>query len=232
MKLRERQKDILLKIVKDYVALVRPISSKFLKDKYKLPFSSATIRSEMQKLTQEGFLFQPHTSAGRIPTDRGYRIFVDEILKEGPKDIKLKDYSKEKFEDEFCFLRSLLRDLSKLSNVFISVYVEKKKWYFEEGWKEVLKEPEFFQRDCLFEFTLFVKKIEKAIQRLELNSEIKVWIGREIPFKEGEKFSLISCKTSLPEFGKMIISFSGPQRMDYNKNISILKSLKEQLNNL
>jgi len=232
MRLKERQKDILLKIVKDYVNLVQPISSKFLKEKYKLPVSSATIRFEMQRLTQDGFLFQPHTSAGRIPTDRGYRVFVDELLKEEPKEIQIKNYLKEKFEDEFCFLRSLLKDLSQLSNVFVSAYVKKRGWYFEEGWKEVLKEPEFCERDCLFQFTLFAKKIEKIIQRWELNSELKVWIGREIPFKEGGKFSLILCNTILPELGKIIISFSGPQRMDYNKNISILKALKKQLNNL
>ncbi len=232
MILKERQKDILLKIVQDYVSLAQPISSKFLKEKHKLPFSPATIRSEMQKLTQEGFLFQPHTSAGRIPTDRGYRVFVDEVLKKEPKEIQVKNYSKEKFKDEFCFLRSLLADLSRLSNVFVSVYVEKKKWYVEEGWKEILKEPEFQERDFLFQFTLFVKKIEKIIQKWKINSEIKVWIGREMPFREGKKFSLISCKISLPELGGMRVSFSGPQRMDYNKNIGILKSLKNQLNNL
>jgi transcriptional regulator of heat shock response len=232
MKLKERQKDILLKIVKDYVALVQPISSKFLKEKYKLSFSSATIRSEMQKLTQGGFLFQPHISAGRIPTDRGYRVFVDEILKGESRKIQIKNYLNEKFEDEFSFLQSLLKDICKLSHVFVSVYVEEKKWYFEKGWQEILNEPEFSERNFLFQFILFIKKVEKTIERLKLNSEIKVWIGREIPFKEGKNFSLISCRISLPELGKTIISFSGPQRMDYNRNINILKSLKEQLRNL
>ena len=78
--LTQRQSEILDRIVRDYIALAEPVSSRLLEKKHDFGVSPATIRNEMQKLTDRGYLFQPHTSAGRVPTDRGYRFFVDELL--------------------------------------------------------------------------------------------------------------------------------------------------------
>ncbi len=76
----DRQADILNEIIKEYIKLASPVSSHSLEKKKGLNISSATIRNEMQKLTDEGYLCQPHTSAGRLPTDKGYRFFVDQLF--------------------------------------------------------------------------------------------------------------------------------------------------------
>jgi heat-inducible transcriptional repressor len=81
-KLTDRQEFLLGLIVREYVETVQPVGSKTLVDRYHLNFSSATTRNDMLALTEEGYLRQPHTSAGRVPTEEGYRYFVQRLLGE------------------------------------------------------------------------------------------------------------------------------------------------------
>jgi heat-inducible transcriptional repressor len=78
--LTERQKALLLVIIRDYIDAAQPVGSQRLVDRYHLDLSSATIRHEMAALTEMGYLRQPHTSAGRVPTEEGYRLFVSEMI--------------------------------------------------------------------------------------------------------------------------------------------------------
>jgi heat-inducible transcriptional repressor len=78
--LNERQKTLLLLIIRDYIESAQPIGSKRLVQHYHLDFSPATIRNEMAALTEMGYLRQPHTSAGRVPTEEGYRYFVSQMM--------------------------------------------------------------------------------------------------------------------------------------------------------
>ncbi len=80
MTITERQEKILNKVLQEYIKSAQPVSSQLLEKKYDFGISPATIRIEMQKLTDKGFLYQPHTSAGRVPTDKGYRLFVDKLF--------------------------------------------------------------------------------------------------------------------------------------------------------
>jgi heat-inducible transcriptional repressor len=80
----ERRLAVLRAIVGDYVATREPVGSKALVDRHNLGVSPATIRNDMAALEEEGFIAQPHTSAGRIPTDKGYRLFVDQISEVKP----------------------------------------------------------------------------------------------------------------------------------------------------
>ena len=73
----ERQEEIIKLLVKEYIKSAEPISSKFLAEKYDFGICPSTLRIEFQYLIKEGFLEQPHTSAGRVPTDKAYRFFVD-----------------------------------------------------------------------------------------------------------------------------------------------------------
>jgi len=75
----DRRARVLRAIVEDYVSTNEPVGSKALVDRHRLGVSSATIRNDMAALEQDGLIAQPHTSAGRIPTDKGYRAFVDRI---------------------------------------------------------------------------------------------------------------------------------------------------------
>src|SRR6476619_1359228 len=75
----ERRLAVLRAIVEDYVSTEEPVGSKALVERHRLGVSPATVRNDMAALEEEGFITQPHTSAGRVPTDKGYRLFVDRL---------------------------------------------------------------------------------------------------------------------------------------------------------
>jgi heat-inducible transcriptional repressor len=77
--LDDRKLDVLRAIIEDYVGTQEPVGSKALVERHRLGVSPATVRNDMAVLEDEGFIAQPHTSAGRIPTDKGYRLFVDRL---------------------------------------------------------------------------------------------------------------------------------------------------------
>jgi heat-inducible transcriptional repressor len=80
--LSERRQKLLQYIIDEYVTTAQPVGSNALVEKYRLPISAATIRNEMAALEEEGYIAQPHTSAGRVPTDRGYRYYVEALMRE------------------------------------------------------------------------------------------------------------------------------------------------------
>ncbi len=92
MALTERRAAILRMIISDYIETTQPVGSENLVQRHRLELSSATIRNEMARLEEEGYITHPHTSAGRVPTDRGYRYYVEMLMGEPelPPDEKLR----------------------------------------------------------------------------------------------------------------------------------------------
>lgn len=84
--LSDRRQIVLRALIEEYIARALPVGSRTLVERYNLGISSATVRNELSLLEEMGYLAQPHTSAGRIPTDFGYRAFVDELLSESDPD--------------------------------------------------------------------------------------------------------------------------------------------------
>src|SRR3990167_6069921 len=80
--LTDRQKALLKAIIEEYIEAAEPVGSEVIERKYDLGVSPATIRIEMVRLTEGGFLKQPHTSAGRVPTSMGFRLYISELMKE------------------------------------------------------------------------------------------------------------------------------------------------------
>lgn len=231
MKITGRQEDILEKIIREYITEAEPVSSQFLEKKYGFGLSPATIRAEMHRLEKEGFLFQPHASSGRVPTDRGYRFFVDMLTQE---DLMKDDFHftiEENFNDiENDLLRitqSLTRHLSEVSSGLAISYLAHEKILWKEGWEGVLEEPEFQERKMVFELVKFIREFEKNIENLRSESAIDVYIGRENPFFRTREFTLIYSRCALPQGKELIISILGPKRMEYDKNIGLINSLKQ-----
>src|SRR5438552_249221 len=80
--LNERRANLLNLIIEEYVDSAVPVGSKSIVEKHRFPYSSATVRIEMARLEEEGFIGQPHTSAGRVPSDKGYRYYVESLMAE------------------------------------------------------------------------------------------------------------------------------------------------------
>lgn len=88
MEIDERKMKILKAIIRDYLETGEPVGSRTISKFYELNLSSATIRNEMSDLEELGYIIQPHTSAGRIPTDKGYRLYVDDMMKEKDRQVE------------------------------------------------------------------------------------------------------------------------------------------------
>ncbi len=126
----ERQEKILNYLIKEYIDRAEPISSDLLKKSCNLDVSPATIRNDLQDLTDEGYIKQPHTSAGRIPTEKGYKLFIaitfsgkvekfpDFIIKEAKE-------AKQKIEIELELARELAKSLEEISSALsLSHHIE------------------------------------------------------------------------------------------------------------
>lgn len=112
--LTERQKKILLAVVKDYIESAEPVGSRTLSKKYFPTLSPATIRNEMADLEEMGFFYQPHTSAGRVPTNRAYRYYVNAILS-GEEELSIDEHLFRDFIDKTKEeIDSILRRVGKL----------------------------------------------------------------------------------------------------------------------
>jgi len=241
MTLSDRQTEILIKIVKDYIDTADPVSSDFLKNKYELDLSSATIRMEMQKLADMGYISQPHTSAGRIPTDKGYRFFVDFLTQKQLEKIisrkvidEIRRINKE-IEDYLIFLQEFNKLLASVSSGLAISYLEKNKVFLKEGWENVFQGPEFSDSSMIKDFCRTVSYFEKNIENFDLGElPFQIFIGEELPLLKSSNFSIIISRYRFHNDQDGLLAIVGPKRMDYDKNIllvnSIIKMLEE--NNL
>src|ERR1035437_3227930 len=112
--LDDRKAAILRVVVEEYIETAQPVGSAMVARLPELAVSSATVRNEMGVLEREGYLVQPHTSAGRIPTDKGYRFFVDSLTKPGPLDAAQNQQVREFFARAHGELEKMLQDTSRL----------------------------------------------------------------------------------------------------------------------
>ena len=103
-------------MIEEYTATAIPVGSKILVDKYGFNVSSATMRNDLNALEKAGYLYQPHISAGRIPTDKGYRYFVEEIM----KDKELSKDEQQKMQKEFLKLKAQNTRLTKTTAKLLS----------------------------------------------------------------------------------------------------------------
>ncbi|MFY9174929.1 MAG: heat-inducible transcriptional repressor HrcA [Peptococcia bacterium] len=114
MKMDERKQKVLQAIILDYIATADPVGSRTIAKKYNLGVSPATVRNEMADLEEMGFLEQPHTSAGRIPSQLGYRYYVDCLMKKEPLKTEMKKYVRNNLVDRIRETEDLIQYTSKI----------------------------------------------------------------------------------------------------------------------
>ena len=114
--LNDRKKQVLQAVIEEYINTAEPVSSNTILEKYGLKCSSATIRNDMSELEHEGYLEKPHTSAGRIPSVKGYRFYVDELLNDENITLEEIQYIKENLQTKV----NEIEDLTKITTNTIS----------------------------------------------------------------------------------------------------------------
>lgn len=222
-------------LIQEYIETAKPIGSVALEKKHNLGICPATIRNEMQRLTDFGYLKQPHTSAGRIPTNKAYRFFVDKLLELDfdPSPLAKGTEISDEAENIFKFTELVAKKIASASSNLALVYLFDEDFVWKDGWGEVFQNPEFKERDFIEEFIKTVESFEKNIkdfigQEKKL-SEPKVFIGKEKSILNSKDFSLIVSRTNFPQNEKGLLAILGPKRMAYDKNINLIHSLIKTL---
>jgi len=220
-RLTERQGKILNCIAEEYINSKTPVSSKALTKKYGFSIKPSTMRLEFQKLTDLGYLVQPHTSAGRMPTDKGYRFYVDNLNSK----TKAGGFNQIEVEDSFKFFQHLTQKIAELTSALTLTYFPAEDIVFKEGWDEIFKEPEFEDSAFIAKFMEAVQDCEKHIDEVKNVDDPQVFIGKENKMVQAPEFSTIVSKIRLPQKKEGVVVILGPKRMAYDKNVGIMNSL-------
>ena len=230
-----RQRQILSAVVELYTQTALPVGSQVLLERFQFPVSSATLRNDMVALEEAGYLYQPHVSSGRIPTDAGYRFYVEEMM--GDEDLSRED--QRRLQKELLMMkakqarlgRSTTKLLSALSgNLAVSGLIDKDEFY-DFGMKELMEKPEFQEID---ELCRLVETLDSLDERLDTifaklgNGETQIFIGDENPIKGISNCSMVVAPYQSSE-GQGILAIIGPKRMDYAKNKSLIEYMKKLL---
>ena len=239
-----RQEQLLDFIIKEYVKTAKPVGSALVAEKAKFDLSPATLRSEMFELEKTGYLEQLHTSGGRVPTDKAYRYFVNKIMdgKEEPepasdekKQIKQAINST---DDPHELNKSIARILSHLSDNIVITKILDDSDFFKIGLSSLFESPEFREMDKVFEVADLFDRFDSLFDRIEshffgqLGEEFNIFIGNENPFDQIQDETMILAKYHLPDDLMGSLTMIGPKRMDYERNIALIKYVTEELNKL
>ena len=236
----QARKDLVLEIVVDqYIRTVNPVSSAFIAHEYHLDLSPATIRNILAELEEQGYLTHPHHSAGRVPTQQGYRYYVDHLMQE----IQLLE--EEKARIKFEYRRSVVELevlLEKTSQVIsdithytsiISVDGAPDK-IFCRGTSLVVSHPEFHEIAQIRDILQALEEKERILEVVNrsLENKIQIYIGHETACSAIEGCSLAVTRYQKENGPSGRLAILGPTRMDYEKVVSTLEYVSELMTHL
>ncbi len=241
-----RKEEVLAEIVEAYLETGVPVASQHIVERG-LECSSATIRNIMAELIEEGYLVQPHTSAGRIPTEKAYRYYLDYVLDLGAERVKKRilkrDITKaereiEKEAKRVESVEELLRitaDLiSELAHQTGMGVVWGRRDVYLHGRNYIVDYQEFQDIEKLRALlTLF--EMEDLLYELfwrELRDRVDVFLGREIGVPELKDCSMLISYCGKVGEKETRLGLVGPMRMDYAKNITLLEEISKELEEL
>lgn len=227
--LSARQTRILKTIVDEYIQTAAPVASLSLEHKYNLGVSPATIRNEMMTLSKLGFLRQPHTSAGRVPTPKAMKFYINQLMEERALSLMEEVRAKENvwdFRDDFSELMAeATRNLSqKVGALGVSATEDGNAWFY--GHSNLFDNPEFFDfQVCKSLFSALEEKRrlrELLFERLPGLSPIEVLFGEELGWKFFEPIGIVASHFEVGNT-KGVIGVIGPFRLNYPSVIPIVR---------
>ncbi len=219
--LTQRQIEILKALIEEYIESANPVGSETLEKKHNLSASPATIRNEMVKLTDYGYLKKPHTSSGRIPTPQAMKFYVNQLMREKELSVAEEVAVKEKVWDsrkkEQEFLKEITRQLA-LKTRAIAIAATDAGEYFFSGYANILDMPEFYDIDltktlflAIDEFECFRPLFEGAIG----DEDIHVLLGEDLGPRLSGPYGLVFRRYVIPNHTGGEIGVIGPTRLNY-----------------
>ena len=212
-----RLEKLLKAIVELHIETAHPVASKVLAINKSFAVSPATIRNEMLELEKDGYIYQPHTSAGRVPTIKGYQYYLDNLL-------DIKDCSQTETKELSQAYQEDIRELAKLltakTNLASLIAYGPSSFYFT-GLFNLFSQPEFENYKMMLSVSQVVDSLEKALGSIYHQIDnARVLIGKNNPFHEHCAMVI----TPLPTASGELLAVLGPARMDYNKILSLLNT--------
>ena len=229
-----RKDQVLAIVVDEYIKSVSPIGSNLIVERYHLDVSPATVRNILADLEEEGFLSHPHTSAGRVPTQSGYRYYVDHLMNE----IKILEEEKMRIEREYRqSVKELQGLLEKTSEVLsdlthytsiVSIDGSDEK-VFCKGLSFVAGYPEFRSFERIKQILHMLEGKERILELIsrELERKVDILIGSEIKCEDIDDCSLVISSYKKKNGPSGRIAVLGPTRMDYERVVSTLEYFSE-----
>ena len=213
-----RAEQLLKAIVELYIKDAHAIGSQVLAQDKNFAVSPATIRNEMMMLENEGYIYQPHTSAGRIPTIKGYQYYLDNLL-------SIKSCSQTELAELKNIQQQDTRDLAKLlvnkTNLASLVAFAPNNLYFT-GLFNLFSQPEFEDYKMVLSMSQVVDSLEKAINSIYYDiDKAKVLLGDDNPFSQYCSVVI----APLPGAQRELLGILGPVRMDYNRILGLFDAL-------
>lgn len=225
-----RQKKILSAIVEQYAEVAAPVGSSLLARAFDV--SSATIRTEMVELERTGYIAQPHTSAGRIPTDKGYRFYVNNLAE------KTKDSPEGRGERALSAritsggmpertIRNAVDTLVELThNLGIATIGNQ---LYMSGLSNLFGQPEFMHPGQVQEVARLLDNLEPWLYEAAPNEPLSVYIGSENPIGRNSGSSLIISRFRSPFSDSSYIGVIGPTRQSYREVMNLVGRAGERL---
>lgn len=236
-KLNQRKQKILGAVVTDYLHTAEPVSSEKIAKKYLHDVSSATIRNEMAILEEEGFLRHPHTSSGRVPSDTGYRYFVDQLMKIRELTQKEIDFIEGEYGKAGKNLEELLHTTLKvaatLSHLLAVVTTPSLPFkVLSSGLSNIMKQPEFSDTEHIRNMLSIIEQedmLSNMMTRNAKESDITIKIGSEIKHKKIKDCSIVMSRYDMLGQSLGTISIIGPTRMTYSKVTAVVDTVSKTL---
>lgn len=219
--LTQRQRQILKHLVEEYMNTAEPVGSETLEKKYNLGASPATLRNEMVRLTDMGFLAKPHTSAGRAPTPVGLKYYVTDLMKEQELSVAEEVAVKEKIWDYRSELEKLMREATRnlaarTKNLAISATSEGD--MYASGTCHILEMPEFYDIDVTRNLLALLDKTDyftKLIERFMQDEDIHVLVGEELGSDAYINYGFVFGRFHAADDQEGVIGVLGPARLNY-----------------
>jgi len=227
--LTARQTQILKSLVDEYIETAEPVGSEALDKKYNLGVSPATIRNEMVALTKAGFLRQPHTSAGRVPSPKAMKFYIEQLMEEKQMSLTDEVKAKEEIWDSRNDLGLLLEEATqalaeRTKSLAVAAIDGGKIWH--SGYSNIFLNPEFADLEvCANLFTLLeqVKRLQELFfQRVHGDSPVEVLFGEELGWTGLSPIGVVTTRFNIGN-KHGALGVIGPTRLSYPTVIPILR---------
>ena len=226
----EVRKDLVLGFaIEHYIKTVTPVSSQLIADETSLEVSSATARNIFAELEKDGYLTHRHTSAGRIPTEKGYRYYVDHLMNE----IKFLEEEKDRIRLEYKRQKLALEELLDKTSRILShtthytsiISIDGENRVFCKGTSYITHHPDYQDLTKIRNILATLEEQEQLLELINrnLSKRIDILIGHEIACKQVEGCSLVLSQYKTKQGLSGRIAILGPTRMEYDRVVSTLE---------